>query len=60
MADDAALTAFNAQVETEQRASQEATARALADECGVSFAEAWAVLRACQGSVTRARKRLRL
>lgn len=55
---DAALDAFNAIVAAEQAASQEATARRLAEECGVSLAEAVLALQTCQWSVTRARKRL--
>ena len=55
---DAALDGFNEFVAREQEREQRRVALALAETCGVSFAEARAALAACQWSVARARKRL--
>ena len=58
---DAALDAFNAQVEAEQEAARHWLAFDLMVEFaprGVTTAEARAMLERCQWSVTKARKRL--
>lgn len=58
---DAALDAFNAQVEAEQEAARHWTAFDLMSELaprGVTYAEARAALEESQWSVTQARKRL--
>ena len=58
---DAALDAFNAQVEAEQEATRHWTAFDLMVEFaprGVTTVEARATLERCQWSVTKARKRL--
>lgn len=58
---DAALAAFNAQVEAEQDAAHHWTAFDLMVELaprGVTTPQARAMLERCQWSVTRARKRL--